>query len=82
MREEVHQILIFKVIVSNDKQYSLWLIDREIPPGWYDAGQMQGSAKECLAHIREWYFRDREDSSASDPSSRRRGASGASAAWA
>jgi len=53
MHQEFNKKLLFKVIVSTDKQYSLWLIDREIPPHWRDAEQMQGSATECLAFIRK-----------------------------
>jgi len=60
MREEFQKTLVFKVIVSNGKQYSLWLLDREVPPGWYDAEPMQGSAVECLAYIKEVYFRERQ----------------------
>ena len=58
MRREFQTRLVFKVIVSEDDQYSLWLVDREDPPGWRDTGQVQGSAPECLAYIREIYFRE------------------------
>jgi uncharacterized protein YbdZ (MbtH family) len=60
MHQEFHKKLLFKVIVSIDKQYSLWLIDREIPPTWRDAGQMQGSAMECLAFIKQTYSWERQ----------------------
>jgi MbtH protein len=53
MPVELHPRLIFKVIVSQDNEYSLWLLDREDPPGWRDTGTMRGSASECLAHIKE-----------------------------
>jgi MbtH protein len=53
MPVELHHRLIFKVIVSQDNEYSLWLLDREDPPGWRDTGTMRGSASECLAHIKE-----------------------------
>ena len=61
MYEEVHQTLIFKVIVDEGEQYSLWLIDREEPPGWHDADRVQGSAMECLAYIKEWYMRQAQN---------------------
>lgn len=64
MREEFHKKLVFKVIVSYEKQYSLWLVDREVPPGWRDAAPIEGSAMECLAYIREWYFRERQHEAA------------------
>ena len=60
MHEDHHRKLVFKVIVSDDEQYSLWLLDREEPPGWRDTGNMRGSAIECLTFIKEWYFRERQ----------------------
>jgi len=57
MCEEYQATLVFRVIVSHEQQFSLWLVDREIPPGWFDAGPMRGSAVECLAQIKEQYFR-------------------------
>jgi len=68
MREQFQTQMLFKVIVSIDNQYSLWLVDREIPPGWHDARRMQGSAMECLAYIREWYFQSRLNEAAPEPS--------------
>ena len=69
MHEEFQKKLVFKVIVSNEKQYSLWLLDREEPPGWRDTGKMRGSATECLAYIREFYFRERQPDATSASSS-------------
>ena len=43
---------IYKVVVNHEEQYSIWAADREIPPGWRDAGK-QGTKAECLAHIKE-----------------------------
>jgi len=82
MREEFQRTLIFKVIVSNDKQYSLWLLDRELPPGWHDAEPMQGSAMECLAYIKELYFRGRQAEAAPRSSSVRQADPPARAAYA
>ena len=59
MREEFQQKLIFKVIVNEEDHYSLWLVDREDPPGWRDIGEMRASAMECLDYIEELYFRER-----------------------
>ncbi len=73
MREKQKTALIFKVIVSYDnKGYSLWIADREDPPGWRDAGLLRGSATECLACISENGFRERQHRSApeSSPASR------------
>jgi MbtH protein len=42
----------YKVVVNAERQYSIWLLDRDSPRGWSDAGK-SGSRAECLAHIRE-----------------------------
>jgi MbtH protein len=41
---------IYKVVVNQEEQYSIWPSDQEIPLGWRDAGK-QGPKAECLAHI-------------------------------
>ena len=43
---------VFKVIVNEEEQYSIWQADRETPPGWRDAGKT-GSKDECLAYLDE-----------------------------
>jgi uncharacterized protein YbdZ (MbtH family) len=44
----------YEVVVNHEEQYSIWLADRELPPGWTPEGQ-QGSKQECLDHIdRVW----------------------------
>jgi MbtH protein len=40
------------VLVNHEEQYSLWLADREIPPGWSAVGK-PGSREECLAYVQE-----------------------------
>ena len=60
MREQMKNGLIFKVIVSFDSiDHSLWIADRQEPPGWRDAGLVRGSAAECLACIQDRGFRER-----------------------
>jgi len=44
--------VIFRVVVNSEEQYSIWPVDREIPPGWKEAGKA-GSKPECLAYIKE-----------------------------
>ncbi len=39
-------------MVNHEEQYSIWLADRDIPPGWNEAGKT-GSKTECLAYIKE-----------------------------
>ena len=44
--------IIFKVIVNHrENAYSLWVAEREDPPGWQDAGLVRGTARECLDYI-------------------------------
>lgn len=40
----------YKVVVNHEEQYSIWLADRDNPPGWNDAGR-SGTKAECLAYI-------------------------------
>jgi MbtH protein len=44
--------LIYKVVVNEEEQYSIWPADRENPPGWRDAGK-SGPKAECLAFVEE-----------------------------
>ncbi len=41
---------MFKVVVNDEEQYSIWPVDRETPAGWRDAGK-SGTKAECLAWI-------------------------------
>lgn len=60
MRERQDKSLIFKVIVSEqDNGYSFWVVDRENPPGWHEAGRVRGTATECLAYINQIRIRER-----------------------
>ena len=68
MHEQHSKPLVFKVIVSYEKQYCPWLEDRENPPGWFDTGPMRGTAMECLARAR-WYFGQRQFEAASKSTS-------------
>ncbi len=42
----------YSVVVNDEEQYSIWLADREPPPGWRVAGPT-GSRTSCLAYIDE-----------------------------
>ena len=44
--------LIYKVVVNDEEQYSIWFVDRDAPPGWKEVGK-QGPKDECLAFIEE-----------------------------
>lgn len=43
---------IYKVVVNDEEQYSIWPAERENPLGWRDAG-FQGLKSACLQHIQE-----------------------------
>jgi MbtH protein len=45
---------VYKVVVNQNEQYSIWPANRVNPLGWQDTGAT-GSKKECLEHIgRVW----------------------------
>lgn len=41
-----------RVVVNDEEQYSIWPLDRELPPGWKDGGKT-GMKAECLEYIKE-----------------------------
>lgn len=43
---------VYKVVVNDEEQYSIWPADREVPMGWREVGKT-GSKAECLAYIKE-----------------------------
>jgi MbtH protein len=48
--DEQEDTTIYKVVVNQDGQYSIWATNRANPLGWDDVGN-SGSKVECLAHI-------------------------------
>jgi len=40
----------YKAVINHEEQYSIWLADRDNPPGWIDAGK-SGTKAECLEYI-------------------------------
>lgn len=42
---------IYKVVMNQEDQYSIWPADRENAPGWRDEGK-QGTRQDCLDHIK------------------------------
>jgi len=50
--EEREDTTIYKVVVNDEEQYSIWPADRENALGWRDAGKT-GTKAECLAYIKE-----------------------------
>jgi MbtH protein len=51
MSEEQEDNTIYRVVVNDEEQYSIWPADRESPLGWHDAGK-SGPKAECLAYIK------------------------------
>ena len=49
--EQVDQT-IYKVVINDEEQYSIWPASRENPLGWRDAGK-SGTKEECLAYIKD-----------------------------
>jgi MbtH protein len=43
---------IFRVVVNDEEQYSIWPDYKEIPAGWQEAGKT-GPKKECLDYIEQ-----------------------------
>lgn len=41
---------VFKVVVNEEDQYSIWPDYKQTPDGWREVGQV-GNKKECLAYI-------------------------------
>jgi MbtH protein len=52
MSAEQEEDTVYKVVVNDEEQYSIWPADRENPLGWRDAGKT-GPKAECLAYISE-----------------------------
>ena len=47
-----NEILLYRVVVNAEEQYSIWPVERENAPGWRDVGK-SGTKEECLAYIKE-----------------------------
>jgi MbtH protein len=43
---------MYRVVVNDEAQYSIWAADRDVPPGWREVGKV-GTKTACLAHIEE-----------------------------
>lgn len=51
-QDNVEDTTVYRVVVNDEEQYSIWPVDRANPLGWRDGGA-SGSKAECLAFIRE-----------------------------
>ena len=50
--DEQEDTTIYKVVVNQEEQYSIWPADREPPLGWKEAGK-EGIRQECEDYIQE-----------------------------
>ncbi|MFJ4126265.1 MbtH family protein [[Kitasatospora] papulosa] len=49
-----HTESVYRVVLNDEEQYSIWQADRELPAGWRAEGT-EGTKEECLEHIgRVW----------------------------
>jgi len=51
-RDEEEDQRVYKVVVNDEEQYSIWFADRPSPLGWREVGK-EGPKGECLAYIKE-----------------------------
>jgi len=49
---ETEDTTIYKVVLNQEEQYSIWPASRENPLGWEDAGRT-GSKADCLTYVKE-----------------------------
>ena len=49
---ETEDVVVYKVVVNHEEQYSIWPSQRDNALGWRDEGTT-GSKAECLAHIKD-----------------------------
>lgn len=52
MSEQMEDSTIYKVVLNDEEQYSIWPADRPNPLGWRDGGK-SGTKADCLAFIKE-----------------------------
>ena len=50
--DEAEDTTVYKVVINDEEQYSIWPQDRDNPLGWYDAGK-SGTKVECLDYVDE-----------------------------
>jgi MbtH protein len=48
--DEHEDLAIYRAVINQEEQYSIWPADWENAPGWRDAGKT-GTKAECLAYI-------------------------------
>lgn len=52
MPEDTEDQTVYRVVINDEEQYSIWPTDRDVPAGWRQEGK-EGLRADCLAHIDE-----------------------------
>jgi len=52
MADEQTDDRVYRVVLNDEEQYSIWAADRELPAGWHAEG-IEGTRQECLDRIEE-----------------------------
>ncbi|WP_369244673.1 MbtH family protein [Streptomyces sp. R41] len=52
MADEQTDDRVYRVVLNDEEQYSLWAADRDLPAGWHAEGT-EGTRQECLDRIEE-----------------------------
>jgi MbtH protein len=50
--QDIQTEATFEVVLNDEEQYSIWPVEKAMPPGWKKAGK-QGPKEECLSYIKE-----------------------------
>ncbi|MET8579606.1 MbtH family NRPS accessory protein [Streptomyces collinus] len=50
MAEQTTDEAVYRVVLNDEEQYSIWWADRPLPAGWHAEGT-EGSREDCLARI-------------------------------
>jgi len=50
--DESEDSTIYRVVVNQEDQYSIWRSDQDLPNGWRDGGRT-GTKAECLDYIKK-----------------------------
>ncbi|MCX5193844.1 MbtH family NRPS accessory protein [Streptomyces sp. NBC_00249] len=51
-QNETQSETVYRVVLNDEEQYSIWWADRDLPAGWRAEGT-EGTREECLAKITE-----------------------------
>ena len=51
-RHKQDYVPVYDVVVNAEEQYSIWSVDKSMPPGWRAVG-VRGTEPECLAYIEQ-----------------------------